>query len=65
MSKPPEPSWFPRFAVAAVESALADTRIVVVEGARQVGKSTLVERFLSNRACTIYARRTRSKSTSS
>jgi predicted AAA+ superfamily ATPase len=50
MSKAPESSWFPRFAAAAVESALADTRIVVVEGARQVGKSTLVERILSNRA---------------
>lgn len=50
MSTVPElrsPALFPRFATAAIEAALGDTRIVVVEGARQVGKSTLVESLLS------------------
>lgn len=32
-----------RHAMSAVEAALADTRVVVVLGARQVGKSTLLE----------------------
>ncbi len=32
-----------RHAQGAVEEALADTRVVVVLGARQVGKSTLLE----------------------
>jgi predicted AAA+ superfamily ATPase len=33
----------PRFLGGAVTAALADTRIVVLEGARQVGKSTLAK----------------------
>ncbi|MDR0960242.1 MAG: AAA family ATPase [Propionibacteriaceae bacterium] len=33
---------YPRFALGPVRTALADTPIVVVQGARQVGKSTLV-----------------------
>jgi polynucleotide 5'-kinase involved in rRNA processing len=32
---------FPRHARRAVASALADTRVVVINGARQTGKSTL------------------------
>jgi len=32
----------PRHATAVVEQALADTRVVLVNGARQCGKSTLV-----------------------
>jgi hypothetical protein len=32
----------PRHAAAAVAAALADTRVVLVNGARQAGKSTLV-----------------------
>lgn len=50
MSDAPRAPLFPRFASARVEAALDDTRIVVVQGARQVGKSTLVERVLSSRA---------------
>jgi len=34
---------FPRFAERAVRAALADTRVVVINGARQVGKSTLAD----------------------
>jgi predicted AAA+ superfamily ATPase len=34
---------FPRHAAAMVSAALADTRVVVINGARQVGKSTLAE----------------------
>ncbi len=36
-----------RHAQRAVEEALADTRVVVVLGARQVGKSTLLEQVAS------------------
>jgi hypothetical protein len=36
-----------RHAQRAVEAALADTRVVVVLGARQVGKSTLLEQVAS------------------
>ncbi len=50
MPDAPRAPLFPRFAAEAVEAALADTRVVVVEGARQVGKSTLVERLLAGRA---------------
>jgi len=32
---------YPRFAAGPVEAALTDTRVVVINGARQVGKSTL------------------------
>jgi predicted AAA+ superfamily ATPase len=38
-----------RHARARVEEALADTRVVVVLGARQVGKSTLVQRVARDR----------------
>ncbi|CAN5420648.1 ATP-binding protein [soil metagenome] len=38
--------YVPRRAADLVVEALADTRIVVVNGARQVGKSTLAERVL-------------------
>ncbi|MFC5824346.1 hypothetical protein [Nonomuraea insulae] len=34
-------SLYPRRAQAMTREALADTRVVVVNGARQVGKSTL------------------------
>jgi predicted AAA+ superfamily ATPase len=35
----------PRFVTAQVEAALADTPVVAVNGARQVGKSTMVEQI--------------------
>ncbi|MGH3520860.1 MAG: hypothetical protein ACRDQ7_26495, partial [Haloechinothrix sp.] len=35
----------PRKAAAAVEEALDDTRVVLVNGARQCGKSTLVAKI--------------------
>jgi len=38
--------YIPRFVEAAIEAALADTRVVVVNGARQAGKSTVVRRVL-------------------
>jgi predicted AAA+ superfamily ATPase len=37
---------FPRFALAALRDALGDTPVVAVNGARQVGKSTLVTDLL-------------------
>jgi predicted AAA+ superfamily ATPase len=37
-----------RHAEAAVNLALTDTRVVIVLGARQVGKSTLLQRIASN-----------------
>ncbi len=40
----------PRKAAIAVEEALADTRVVLVNGARQCGKSTLVMRIGNERA---------------
>jgi predicted AAA+ superfamily ATPase len=46
---PPTLGWMPsarlvaRHAQGAVEAALADTRVVVILGARQVGKSTLLQ----------------------
>ena len=39
----------PRHAATAVGEALADTRVVLVNGARQCGKSTLVAQFADNR----------------
>lgn len=39
----------PRNVFARVEQALADTRIVVIQGARQVGKSTLSAQVLAER----------------
>jgi hypothetical protein len=41
--------YVPRLAEAIVEAALLDTRVVVVNGARQAGKSTLVHRILRDR----------------
>jgi predicted AAA+ superfamily ATPase len=38
--------YVPRRAEALVTEALSDTRIVIINGARQVGKSTLAERVL-------------------
>lgn len=38
--------YVPRRAAALVAEALADTRVVILNGARQVGKSTLAERVL-------------------
>jgi len=38
---------YPRFTLSAVRTALEDTPVVVVQGARQVGKSTLVQMFTS------------------
>ncbi|MEU4228888.1 hypothetical protein AB0F17_31720 [Nonomuraea sp. NPDC026600] len=38
--------YLPRRAASLVYDALEDTRVVVVNGARQVGKSTLAERVL-------------------
>jgi uncharacterized protein len=38
----PTPHLVPRRAAAQVSAALADTRVVLISGARQVGKSTLV-----------------------
>ena len=35
--------FLPRFAEAAIAAALADTRVVILNGARQVGKSTVVQ----------------------
>lgn len=43
----PPPRLVTRHAQRAVEAALADTRVVVVLGARQVGKSTLLEQVSS------------------
>lgn len=41
----PPASFIPRRASSAVAEALADTRVVLVNGARQAGKSTLVRRI--------------------
>src|SRR5215471_14254918 len=38
--------YVPRRAAALVTEALADTRVVILNGARQVGKSTLAARVL-------------------
>ena len=42
LSGVPSPRLLPRRAAAQVDAALADTRVVLISGARQVGKSTLV-----------------------
>lgn len=44
------PSYLPRRMHAALEEALADTPVVCVLGPRQIGKSTLVQRFAPDRA---------------
>jgi len=41
--------YLPRRAAELIEEALADTRVVIVNGARQTGKSTLAERCLGDR----------------
>ena len=43
-------AYLPRHAARAVADALADTRVVLVNGARQVGKSTLVRAVAGERA---------------
>ncbi|MCL2504605.1 MAG: AAA family ATPase [Coriobacteriia bacterium] len=40
---------FPRFALRAAETALCDTPVVVIQGARQVGKSTLTQMIAATR----------------
>ncbi|MGH3263257.1 MAG: ATP-binding protein [Trebonia sp.] len=42
----PTANYLPRRAEALVSEALGDTRVVIVNGARQVGKSTLAEQVL-------------------
>ncbi|WP_250281157.1 MULTISPECIES: ATP-binding protein [unclassified Frankia] len=46
------PDLYPRHAVDLVEQALIDTRVVVINGARQVGKSTLAQLVASASANT-------------
>lgn len=41
--------YVPRFVEAVIEAALGDTRVVVVNGARQAGKSTVVQQILRRR----------------
>ncbi|MEP6760481.1 MAG: ATP-binding protein [Sporichthyaceae bacterium] len=43
----------PRFARQQVEETLEDTPITVIQGARQVGKSTLVREMVANRDSTV------------
>lgn len=43
----------PRFAQSLVEETLADTPITVVQGARQVGKSTLLRQVVAGRSATV------------
>lgn len=43
-------AYVPRRATAAISDALADTRVVLVNGARQAGKSTLVRAVASQQA---------------
>lgn len=40
------PGWLPRRAREAVETALSESRVVLIQGARQSGKSTLVRRLI-------------------
>ncbi len=42
-------SFVPRRAASAIADALADTRVILVSGARQVGKSTLVRQIAADR----------------
>ena len=48
--KPQAPALVSRHLGAAVRAALADTRVVVILGARQVGKSTLVQQVVAGEA---------------
>jgi uncharacterized protein len=43
-------SFVPRRAASAVADALADTRVILVNGARQAGKSTLVRQIAADKA---------------
>jgi uncharacterized protein len=43
------PAYRPRHALPLVQEALSDTRVVLVAGARQAGKSTLAQVILANR----------------
>jgi hypothetical protein len=43
-------AFVPRHAAAAIGDALADTRVILVNGARQAGKSTLVRKIAAGRA---------------
>lgn len=45
----PPPQLFPRFASAAIRTALQDTPVVMVNGPRQCGKTTLVKTFMDAR----------------
>lgn len=45
--------YLPRRAAELIEEALSDTRVVIVNGARQTGKSTLAERCLRDRPETV------------
>ncbi|MDR1825539.1 MAG: DUF4143 domain-containing protein [Bifidobacteriaceae bacterium] len=49
----PSDPIIPRFALAAAEAALADTPVVAIQGARQVGKSTLVQTIANSRNATV------------
>ncbi|HEY8043475.1 MAG TPA: AAA family ATPase, partial [Streptosporangiaceae bacterium] len=44
------PDFVPRHASSAVAEALADTRVALVNGARQAGKSTLVRALAGQQA---------------
>ncbi|MQY21650.1 ATP-binding protein [Nocardia macrotermitis] len=56
--------YIPRRASELVKEALADTRVVIVNGARQTGKSTLAEHCLGDRLDVVryYLDRTRDRS---
>ncbi|MDR1150907.1 MAG: ATP-binding protein [Bifidobacteriaceae bacterium] len=45
----PGGEWHPRFLAARIMEALRDTRIVLLQGARQVGKSTLASQIAQDR----------------
>lgn len=47
------PSLHPRYAQSLVEETLEDTPITVIQGARQVGKSTLVREVVADRDATV------------
>lgn len=47
MTTEPVAGFIPRAAAAGIHAALADTRVVVITGARQVGKSTLARHVLA------------------
>ncbi len=48
ISGPPGDQLLPRRAAKALREALADTRVVLVNGARQGGKSTLVQQIAAD-----------------